>query len=419
MNKTFNTLLVALITSILFTGIIVAETPTAAADSKQNVETSTQLTVNPNPVGVGQRIQINVSISPAPPTTEDYFTGILVKIIRPDGTDETIGPLATFPDWPNKTNYAISIDFVVDQAGLFNITTNYLGDTYSNGQIVYLLSTSNTVALRATRELQPQPTPTPTQTPMPTPTTSLPSTPTPTSQNKKTATLSIDAENTDKIANSTLTVKGRLWAPETIGIAVQNVIVSYQLPGESTWTLIGSPMTNEWGKYDFRWTQPSGTFVLKAEWAGNNEYYPISNITTVGKLPIEKQQAIIQSNSTITQITYKETVGISFTLSGETGTQGYAKVVLPKSLMPQSQNIKVYIDEKTANFDLTTQGDSWVIGFTYSHSTHQVVVTTNAENQQGNTLGIDNMMWITAGIIAVALAVVAGVIVWLAKNREK
>lgn len=200
--------------------------------------------------------------------------------------------------------------------------------------------------------------PTLAQTPMPTPTASLPPSPTPEPQNRKTATLSIEAESTIQTVNYTLTVKGRLWVPETIGIAVQDILVSYQLTGESTWTLIGSPMTNEWGKYDFRWTPPLGIIVLKAEWAGNSEYYPASNTTTIGTIPIEYQQATVQSNSTITQITYNQTVGISFTVSGETGTRGYAKVVVPQSLMPENQNIKVLIDDKAINFDLTADKDA-------------------------------------------------------------
>jgi hypothetical protein len=253
---------------------------------------------------------------------------------------------------------------------------------------------------------------------MPTPTASLPPSPTPEPQNRKTATLSIEAESTIQTVNYTLTVKGRLWAPETIGIAVQDILVSYQLTGESTWTLIGSPMTNEWGKYDFRWTPPLGTFVLKAEWAGNSEYYPASNSTTVGTIAIQDQIGVIMSNSTITQVTYNQTVGLCFTLNGEAGTPGYTSVFMPKSVMPD-QNINVHVDGKPVNFDLTAKDDAWIISFTYQHSTHQVIINSATNNPQDGTLILDEGMLLILAAVIATLTAAAGLIIWLAKTKKK
>jgi hypothetical protein len=371
------------------------------------VKTSVHLVADRYQGYVGQFFRVNITVEPPPPPS-DYFHRIIVSITKPDGATEILKLMTNNALYQTVygLNSSIWFEYVVDQTGIFTVSAKYTGDNYTQSGKTYLPSTSNTLALNITHW--------PRQTPMPTPTASLPPSPTPT-QGKKTATLSLDAEKTGQTVDSPYMIKGRLWAPETVGIAIQDILVSYRLPGESTWTLIGSPMTNEWGKYDFRWTPPLDSFVLKAEWAGNSEYYPASNTTTISKISIENQQAIIQSNSTITQITYKQTVGLSFTVNGETGTVGYAKVILPKSLMPESQNIKVYIDDKAAEFGLSAEGDSWVIGFTYSHSMHQVSVTANSKN----LADIGNMMWVTAGIVAAALAVVAGVIVWLAKNREK
>jgi len=202
-----------------------------------------------------------------------------------------------------------------------------------------------------------------------------------------------------------------------VGIAVQDILLSYSTLDDTLWIPIDTCMTNEWGKYSFRWTTPpEGTFSLKAEWTGNSEYHAASNTTTQGTIPIDDKQTVIQSNSSITQITYNQTAGISFTVSGETGTQGYAKVVVPQSLMPESQNIKVFIDEKAVYFDLSTDKDSWIISFSYQHSSHQVIVT-NTDNSQPHQLSVDNSVWFIAGLVAVALAGAAGVIVWLAKKR--
>ncbi|MGD6933945.1 MAG: hypothetical protein ACQCN5_07060 [Candidatus Bathyarchaeia archaeon] len=426
MDKQAAIILSALLILSLF--VLIAEPSLILRTNAQPVEVETymHLVANCYEGNVGTIFTINVTVEPPPPLSSDYFNLILVNISKPDRTWEALAFAKEGSSFTTITEpkNAFTFNYTGHFLGTFTFTAYYTGDTFVESKMNYLPST-NQIKIVINEPSKPQltqitsPMPSPTQTPTPTPTASLPPKPTPPPQDKKIATLSIETEHTDQTINSPLTIKGRLWAPETVGIAVQDIIVSYQLPGESMWTLIGSPMTNEWGKYDFRWTPPAGTFVLKVEWAGNCEYYPASNTTTISTISIEDQQALIQSNSTITQITYKETVGLSFTLSGETGTKGYATVVLPQSLMPQSQKIKVYIDEKAAPFDLSENSEWWVIGFTYSHSIHQVLVTTKAENQQDNTLVTDNIMWITAGIVAAALAIIAGVIVWLAKTKEK
>ncbi|MGD6808097.1 MAG: hypothetical protein ACQCN3_00200 [Candidatus Bathyarchaeia archaeon] len=428
MRKTFSTLLIATLTVLLFTAIIRTEIPVALADTQQNVETITQVTVSSNPVVVAQRVQINVTISPPPPTKDDYFTGIIIKITNPDGDNMTVGPLKASSDWQDKTEDTIWYNYVPSQAGTFKITAYYEGDTFSDGGITYLPSISSTVTLIATWEIGPQstpkatetPTPTtftpaPSTTPMPTPTRTPPPTPTPTPQVRKTASFSIETETKD----SAVTISGRLYAPGTVGIAVQDIYLSYSVDDKS-WMPIGLCMTNEWGKYDYRWvTPPSGTYTLKAKWEGNSEFQPASNTTSIGTIPFENQQAIVQSNSTLTQISYNQTVGLSFTVNGEGGTQGYAKVVIPKNLMPENQNIKVHVDGKPINFDLTSSEDEWIISFTYQHSTHQVVINTATNISQDGPIVLDESMLLIFGAVVAALTAVAGLLVWLAKTGKK
>jgi hypothetical protein len=158
---------------------------------------------------------------------------------------------------------------------------------------------------------------------------------------------------------------------------------------------------------------------LKAKWEGNSEFQPASNTTSIGTIPFENQQAIVQSNSTLTQISYNQTVGLSFTVNGEGGTQGYAKVVIPKNLMPENQNIKVHVDGKPINFDLTPSEDEWIISFTYQHSTHQVVINTATNISQDGPIVLDESMLLIFGAVVAALTAVAGLLVWLAKTGKK
>ncbi len=285
------------------------------------------------------------------------------------------------------------------------------------GEPTFVLGANAQVSPNPSGTEPPNSTPTPIQTPLPTPTATPEPTPTPTPQTKKTATLSIEAEKSNESSGLPLTISGRLYAPGTIGIAIQDILLSYSTPENASWTPVATCMTNEWGKYGYRWmTPPAGTFTLKAEWIGNSEFQPASNTTTLSMVLIEDQQAIIQSNSTVTQITYSQTVGLSFTVSGNAETAGYAKVAVPKSLMPQNQSIKVYLDQKTVPYDLVSSGDSWIISFTYNHSTHQVLISNSAGNL---FLGLNSWIWITAAAVAlVSLVAAAGVIVWLAKTKK-
>ena len=88
--------------------------------------------------------------------------------------------------------------------------------------------------------------------------------------------------------------------------------------------------------------------------------------------------------------------------------------------MPEKENIRVYLDGKQINYELSSTGDSWIISFTYQHSTHQVTINTVADSSESSNtiLGIDYWMWITAIIVIIALVGASGLIVWLAKTRK-
>jgi hypothetical protein len=66
---------------------------------------------------------------------------------------------------------------------------------------------------------------------------------------------------------------------------------------------------------------------------------------------------------------------LSFTATGATGTTGYVEVCIAKSLIQDPANLKVYLDEKQLNYTSTQTEESWIIYFTYHHSTHTVTLS--------------------------------------------
>jgi hypothetical protein len=126
----------------------------------------------------------------------------------------------------------------------------------------------------------------------------------------------------------------------------------------------------------------------------------------------------IESNSTISAFSFNgDTSELSFTVSGENGTSGYVKLQIAKAFMPNAVNAKVYLDGHKLDYSLSSDVDSWFMVFTYHHSFHQVRVNFSAASQQ-TFLGFPVWIWFfSAVIVIVALAVIGGVMVWVAKKK--
>lgn len=84
----------------------------------------------------------------------------------------------------------------------------------------------------------------------------------------------------------------------------------------------------------------------------------------------------IESNSTVTAFAFNSSIPeISFTVSGTTGTDGYVKATLSKNFMPTTNNIKVYLDGVQTDYTIESNGNSWIVMFTYHHSSHHVAIS--------------------------------------------
>jgi hypothetical protein len=128
----------------------------------------------------------------------------------------------------------------------------------------------------------------------------------------------------------------------------------------------------------------------------------------------------IESNSTVSAFSFNSSVPeLSFTVSGETGTTGYVKATISKSFMPDAENIKVYLDGNQTDYSLDSDGNSWIVTFTYQHSTHQVTINAATETP-ANFSVFPDWIWQAAIIIVIASIITATCLfVWSMKTKTK
>jgi hypothetical protein len=206
------------------------------------------------------------------------------------------------------------------------------------------------------------------------------------------ADISIGSESSSTIAGSAVNVFGTLSDSKGIPLQNKTVVLSYTFQGADSWIPISSGFTDKLGKYNIQWINgASGTFTLKTEWKGDSIFNEASNTTSLSFLPIQNQQTFFfESNSTIYALAFNnETSTLSFNVTGPTGTTGYVKASIPKSLLTNGENLQVYLDGNQLNYSVSAFGDSWVFIFNYSHSTHQISLhlkTNSSPTQPGGNI---------------------------------
>jgi hypothetical protein len=198
---------------------------------------------------------------------------------------------------------------------------------------------------------------------------------------------------------------GRLDSADGVPLAGMTVNVLYSIPGMSTWYPLAAATTDDAGNFVVDWIpSANGEFRLKALWSGNADYLGCSVEKNVSILSDKGEKAFLaESNSTLSSLSFNATSKeLSFTVSGASGTFGYVRIAISKTVLPTLDDFEIYLDGQEVNFSATDEGDSFVLFFEYHHSTHEVVlrvpVLTTPELQS----------WILLPLLCgLALAVVA------------
>ena len=84
--------------------------PNAAHSPPWTIPTYSFIVVSPNPVGVGQSVNVNFWINQPPPTASaqygDRWGNMTVKVTKPDGTTESLGPFTSDASGGAYTTYS-------------------------------------------------------------------------------------------------------------------------------------------------------------------------------------------------------------------------------------------------------------------------------------------------------------------------
>ena len=238
----------------------------------------------------------------------------------------------------------------------------------------------------------------------------------------KSTYLSISVDASSVTVGSAVNIKGSLLDLFGNSLQTKTVTLSYTVAGSTSWIPISSGTTNTAGEYNIQWVNTaSGTFTLKAEWIGNADYLGASNTTSISFLPFENQNVFfVESNSTVTALAFNSTSSeLSFAVGGTSGTTGYVKVTIAKSLVQNPENIKVYLDVNQLTYQITSNTNAWLLTFNYPHSTHNVSIdlgivpastptpTPEPTPTQKEDSPIDIVLIGTGGGIIVLLAIIA------------
>jgi hypothetical protein len=126
----------------------------------------------------------------------------------------------------------------------------------------------------------------------------------------------------------------------------------------------------------------------------------------------------ISLNSTVSDLAFNSTSrNLSFTVQGLDNTTGYADVYVSKTLIDDITKVETYMDGNPIDHTTTSSIDSWLLHFTYLHSTHMVVLSMGqlkSETSAELPLGIIAI----GGIIIVAFAI-SSIIVLRRRTNHK
>jgi hypothetical protein len=233
----------------------------------------------------------------------------------------------------------------------------------------------------------------------------------------QTPVLDVSCRSSTPLLNFRVEISGSLTYNET-GLQGCPILLSYSVDGGDSWSQLTSVSTDSNGEFLAVWLPAvTGNYLLKAEWAGDDDYSETSTVINFAVSPSGEENVFsVTSNSTISALAFNSTSGeLDFAVSGPSGTAGYCNVYVPKTLISDASNLKVLLDRNPIAYDAASAGDSWFVSFIYPHSSHEVAVKMNTV-PSAMVNGSQLAQWTPYGIIIVLIVVIA---VLLASRKTK
>jgi hypothetical protein len=187
------------------------------------------------------------------------------------------------------------------------------------------------------------------------------------------------------------------------GITDAGILFSYSVTNGATWQNLAYVKTGYYGNFSAIWMpSASGDYLVRAVYLGDNVYSSAVTTVNFAVQPLQNQNQnvfSVTSNSTLTNLAYDSSHNsLSFGVSGDSGTIGYAQICIPKSLLPNVATLQISLDNSIISYSSFSNGNVWLITIYYHHSSHNIVMaltpaaatstpTTSATSSQTTSSG--------------------------------
>jgi len=125
-NKTLSLLIVAILTISIATSMTLLSTASAHTPS-QNIQLFAFMNVAPNPAGIGQTVTLGFFLNEPPMTAGgpygDRYGPFTIHVVKPDGTNETLGPFISDDTGGTSTRYTPT------ETGTYQFQMTFPGET--------------------------------------------------------------------------------------------------------------------------------------------------------------------------------------------------------------------------------------------------------------------------------------------------
>lgn len=116
----------------------------------------------------------------------------------------------------------------------------------------------------------------------------------------------------------------------------------------------------------------------------------------------------IVSNSTVSELAFNSTSQVlEFTVSGPSGTTGFTNVTITKTLISDISTLEVYLDGNETNYTVNDLTYSWLIHFTYHHSTHKVLMDFVSQQTKTSVTPLNGVPVAIVGLVIVIFITLA------------
>ena len=228
-------------------------------------------------------------------------------------------------------------------------------------------------------------------------------------------TLDISCRSSTSCSCFNAEIKGNLAFNGT-GMPNAPVLLSYSVNGGEYWLDLTLVNTGSDGNFSATWIPyVTGNYLVKATYEGDENYLGTAIVVNMAVTQFAERNVFsVTSNSTVSSLVFNSTSKeLSFTLTGPSGTSGYADVYVAKTLIQNASSIQVFLDGNKIDCAVKSIDDSRLFHFIYNHSSHHITINLGSSDVLNGYFG----NWIIYGVV-IAITVISITVLTLRRKRS-